>query len=76
MENPCLSGWMMRPARQEQSRQSVAMEATSMREGEMKRRSSLYVRWAGRATQWAGTVSERLMEVLGCMTLVMTTLGA
>ena len=43
-ENSCLYGWMMRPARREHSRQSVAMAATSVREGVMKRRSSLYVR--------------------------------
>ena len=42
-EKTCLSGWMMRPARREHSRQFVAMAATSVREGVMKRRSSPYV---------------------------------
>ena len=40
-ENSCLSRWMMRPARREHSRQSVAIAATSVREGQMKRPSSL-----------------------------------
>ena len=76
-ENSYLSGWMMRPARREHSRQSVAMAATSVREGVMKRRSSLYERWvAGRDAEWPGTVRGRVMEVLGRMALVMTRLGA
>ena len=76
-ENSCLSGWMMRPARREHSRQSVAMAATSVREGVMKRRSSLYVRWvAGRDAEWPGMLRGRVMEVLGRMALVITRLGA
>ena len=65
------------PARREHSRQSVAMAATSVREGVMKRRSSLYERWvAGRDAEWPGTVRGRVMEVLGRMALVMTRLVA
>ena len=76
-ENSCLSGCMMRPARREHSRQSVAMAATSVREGVMKRRSSLYERWvAGRDAEWPGMVRGRVMEVLGRMALVITRLGA
>ena len=76
-EKTCCSGWMMRPARREHSQQSVAMAATSAREGVMKRRSSLYVRWvAGRDTEWPGTLSKRVMEELGRMALVITRLGA
>ena len=76
-ENSCLSGCMMRPARREHSRQSVAMAATSVREGVMKRRLSLYERWvAGRDAEWPGMVTGRVMEVLGRMALVMTRLGA
>ena len=49
----------------------------SVREGVMKRRSSLYERWvAGRDAEWPGMVRGRVMEVLGRMALVMTRLGA
>ena len=76
-EKSCLSGCMMRPARREHSRQSVAMAATSVRDGVMKRRSSLYKRWvAGRDAEWPGRVRGRVMEVLGRIALVMTRLGA
>ena len=76
-ENSCLSGCMMRPARREHSRRSVAMAATSLREGVMKRRSSLYERWvARRDAEWPGMVRGRVMEVLRRMALVMTRLGA
>ena len=76
-DNCCLSGWMMRPARREHPRQSVAMAATSVKEGVMKRWSSLYVRWvAGRDTEWPGMSSGRVMEELGRMALVITRLGA
>ena len=76
-KNCCLSGCLKRPARREHSRQSVAMAATSVREGVMKRRSSLYERRvAGRDAEWLGMVRGRLMEVLGRMALVMTRLGA